>query len=346
MVRAFFIRLRNWEYWPLPVVYIPVYIYYLYLALRSRSFFFFTASNPGIENGGMLGESKFPLFERLKKSPKTLLFDPSDSADAILEKVTAEGLDFPLIGKPNIGERGWGVKKLENREDLEKYLDWVEVKFLIQDFVDLPLEAGVFYHRFPGEESGKITSLSFKEMLAVEGDGISTLRDLINVRSRAYLQRKRLELTYSERMDQIIPKGEKVELVNIGNHALGTKFIDATDLIDREMVLSFNKIADDFEGFYFGRFDLRCQSLSDLKKGNVMIMELNGAGAEPAHIYEPGYSLLKGWKVLLKHMKIMWQISRENHRLGVEYMDFKSGWEIVKSIREYNSTYKKDLDPE
>lgn len=289
----------------------------------------------------MLGESKFDIFRNLEKCPKTLLFDEDASLETVEKEIRDSGLDYPLIGKPNIGERGWGVKKLENQGDLKEYLNWVRVKFLIQDFVDLPLEAGVFYHRFPGKESGMITSLSFKEMLYVEGDGQSTLRDLIYARNRAYLQRKRLEITFSEQMDKIIPNGERLELVNIGNHALGTKFIDASDLVDREMVLSFNEIADRIDGFYFGRFDLRCQSLSDLKKGNIMILELNGAGAEPAHIYEPGYSLIKGWGILLKHMTLLFKVSRANHKLGVPYMDFKTGWKKFKEIQAYNREYKK-----
>ena len=76
-----------------------------------------------------------------------------------------------------------------------------------------------------------------------------------------------------------------------------------------------------------------------------MIMELNGSGAEPAHIYEPGFSLLKGWSLLLKHMKIMWKISRANHKNGVEYMDFKTGWEKVKEVRNYNRKFKRSIDP-
>src|SRR5947207_7522783 len=44
-------RLRQWEFWPAWIFYMPVMIYYLFLAIRYRSFTLPTPANPGMHNG-------------------------------------------------------------------------------------------------------------------------------------------------------------------------------------------------------------------------------------------------------------------------------------------------------
>jgi hypothetical protein len=116
-------------------------------------------------------------------------------------------------------------------------------------------------------------------------------------------------------------------------------FLDGNDLIDKSLTEVFDRISKPIDGFYYGRFDLKCQSTEDLKAGrNIKILELNGVGAEPAHIYQPGFSLWKAWQVLFSHWKVMFEISRKNNELGHSYMSFKEGFEKYKWIRQY---YKK-----
>jgi len=77
-----------------------------------------------------------------------------------------------------------------------------------------------------------------------------------------------------------------VVLEPIGNHCRGTTFLNANDIIDEKLTKVFDSISNRIPGFYFGRYDLRCSSIEDLKKGkNVRIIELNGAGSEPDNIY-------------------------------------------------------------
>ena len=123
-------------------------------------------------------------------------------------------------------------------------------------------------------------------------------------------------------------------MVSIGNHCLGTKFLNANHLINDQLTAVFNKISHEIDGFYFGRYDLRCPSLSDLYEGkNIKIMELNGAGAEPAHIYQPGFSILEGWQVLLYHWHILYEISILNHKKGVAYLTLNEARLILKRIK-------------
>ncbi len=88
-------------------------------------------------------------------------------------------LAFPLIFKPDLGERGWLVKRIDNLKNIQDYLSEIKIDFIIQELVDLPLEFGVYYVRFPGEENGKVNSITAKEFLCVQGDGKKTLKQLI-----------------------------------------------------------------------------------------------------------------------------------------------------------------------
>lgn len=331
----FFIKLKSWEYWPFGIVQAPLFIYWLWLSLKARSLVFFSASNPGILMGGMFGESKFEVLEKVPSShrPRTLRGHESNSVKEISDQIRTAGLQYPLIFKPDLGERGRLVKKIRSEEDIAAYLQLIKGDFLIQEFVDLPLEFGVFYVRYPDEPAGRVTSIVGKEMLSVTGDGHKPLHQLIFEKERAKLQWEALSRVFHDQWDRVLKEGEKLELVSIGNHCLGTKFLNANDLITPQLSESFDRISKQIEGFYFGRFDLRVDSLENLQKGNVMIMELNGCGAEPAHIYQPGYPLTGAFKVLFRHWSDIYRISKENHRLGVPYISFAEARRIYKHFR-------------
>lgn len=331
----FLIRLRNWEYWPFNVVYFPIYFYWFWLSLKARSFLFFTSSNPGIENAGMLGESKIKILDNIstKLKPLTLFFLADEPYNKVINKVRASGLQFPIIGKPDIGERGWQVEKINNTEELEKYVTQAPVNFLIQEYLDLPVEMGVFYYRYPQEELGNISSIVIKEMLSVKGDGRSTLEELILQYDRAKLQWKALKKRYATSLKQVLQKGEVKELISIGNHARGTKFLNGNHLINEELTKTFDKISKGIPGFFFGRYDIRTASEESLYKGEIKIMELNGAGSEPSHIYHPGFSFFEGQRVLFHHWRVLYEISKQNKRLGVRYATLKEGIAEYKKIK-------------
>jgi hypothetical protein len=331
----FLIKLRRWEYWPFGIVQFPAILYWLWLSFRARSFVFFSASNPGIPMGGMFGESKYDILKQIPSIyvPRTLLVCLPASVPEIMDRIKQAGMQLPLIFKPDIGERGFMVKRIGHESDIEKYLAKITVRFLIQDLVELPLEFGVFYMKLPTEEKGRVISLIAKEMLTVTGDGRSTLQQLILRSDRAKLQWERIRETHRARLKQVIAVGHKVELVSIGNHAMGTRFIDAKHLISERLSATFEKISKEVDGFYFGRFDLRCASLEDLYDGKVKIMELNGCGAEPAHIYDTQFSLLEALGVLIRHWHRIYQIARANNKNGVEYVSHREAFAFYRKFK-------------
>jgi len=332
----FIIKLRSWEYWPFGIVQFPLFFYFAWLSLRSRSILFFSGSNPGIEMGGMFGESKYNLLTKIPSQylPKSYLIKLPATKNNVVEQLKKHNLQFPLIFKPDLGERGFMVKTIRHENDIDAYLNKIKIDFIVQDLVDMPLEFGVFYTRFPNEQTGKVTSVVLKEMLTVTGNGKSTLQQLIFNKDRAKLQWETLRITHQENLDKVIPSGEIVLLVSIGNHCLGTTFLDAGYLINEQLSTTFDAISKQIEGFYFGRFDLRCKTIEDLYSGNVKIMELNGCGAEPAHIYQPGYSLLKAIKVLFIHWRNIFLIARENRKRGFTFTNMKDGYKFYKSFKE------------
>ena len=285
--------------------------------------------------GGMLGESKSQVLDLVPDDvkPKTILIRLPSSKEKVLHLMRENTLTFPLIFKPDLGERGWMVKRIFNEEDIDYYLTTIRIDFIIQELVDLPLEFGVFYVRLPEEEKGKVNSITAKDFLNVIGDGSKTLQELILEKDRAKLQWRNLRITYKKELQNIIAKNKKKELVSIGNHCLGTTFLNGNHLITPQLNESFDKISKKIPGFYFGRFDLRCASLEDLENGKVKIVELNGCGAEPAHIYHPGSSLLQAIKVLLTHWKNLYEISLQNHKRGIPYITFNEGKTIYRKFK-------------
>ncbi|MDH4058107.1 MAG: hypothetical protein OEU76_05055 [Cyclobacteriaceae bacterium] len=333
--KNFFIRLRSWEYWPFWVVQFPLLLYWLWLSIRSRSLLFFSASNPSIVMGGMLGESKYGVLKRVPPQliPRTIFVEKPLTADQVVLLLKKNELDFPLIFKPDIGERGFMVKRIFSVSDVAKYVKEIKGSFLIQELIDLPVECGVFYTRFPDQPQGKVTSLVFKEMLSVTGDGHSTVQQLILNYERAKLQWERLRLSHDHALEKVLPTGDSLELNSIGNHCLGTKFLNGNEYINDELSTVIDSICKQIGGYYFGRIDLRCASLEDLHKGNVKIMEVNGCGAEPGHIYQPGFSLLAAYGVLFGHWKNIFLISEQNKKLGHTYPSLMEGVRIFKEFR-------------
>jgi hypothetical protein len=331
----FFIRLTHWEFWPFGIVQFPFFIYWLWLSLRARSLFFFSASNPGITMGGMLGESKFEVLKLIpdQYKPKTIFVEHPTTKEEILDLLFQHQIQFPLIFKPDLGERGFMVKRIFNEHDVDGYVKKIKSNFLIQELIDLPVECGVFYTRFPNESNGKVTSIVMKEMLTVTGNGSSALRELILDNPRAKLQFQVLKEAHADKINKIIPTGEIMELNLIGNHCLGTKFLNGEHLINERLSETFDMVSKQINGFYFGRYDLRCASVEDLYLGKIKIMELNGCGAEPAHIYHPGFSLWKALGILSTHWKNMFIISVQNNKRGVPYISFSEGKRIYKNFK-------------
>ncbi len=335
-VPLFIAKFSRYEYWPWWLFYLPVLPYWLYLAIKNKSLAYFTVANPGIELGGFYGESKTEILDLIDKQylPKSVYVDNSIDFGSILDQMKVVGLSYPVIAKPDVGERGNQVTLIHNQQELILYNLRSNSKYIIQEYIVYTIELGVLYSRMPNSQKGKVSSVTLKEFLSVIGDGKSTIKELMQKSLRARFQIERLSAEFGDKMNIVLKEGEVKLLEPIGNHCRGTKFIDNNYLINEKLNEVFDKICLPIKGFYYGRFDLKVKSIEDLYLGkNIRIMELNGASSEPGHIYDPTSTLLKAYNDLLYHWKLLSDVSRGNMKLGFKPVSFlliiKSYWKFV-----------------
>lgn len=275
-----------------------------------------------------MGESKKEIYNLIPQRyyPKTELVKEQQPFAGVLDLLKQSNIQFPFIAKPDIGLRGSAVKKIPTIEALQAYHDKANFDYLLQDLIPYPNEVGIFYVRFPHEKKGRITGIVGKEFLIVEGDGHSSILQLLHKNPRYALQLPVLQKEYGNQLDAILATGEKRNLVPYGNHCRGTKFIDVSSKISAQLTEVIDAMCRQIPEFYFGRLDLMYKSWEELEQGKEFaIVELNGAGSEPTHIYDPKHSIFFAWSELARHIGYMYKISTANHKRGFAYLSNKEG---------------------
>ena len=322
-------KIWNWEFWSLKIFYFPVVFYVVWLAIKHRGLTVFTCANPSILASGFIGESKHKIYEGLKKSEVSsdyLLkhkiifgFRQKDEKFTEAKKFIDENkLGFPIVLKPDVGERGKDVFIAKSFEELEKSFEGISEDYILQEFAKGD-EISIFYYQYPSKEKGRIFSITEKEFPKLIGDGKANLEELILKDRRAVCLAKSYFERNAERLDFIPQKGEKVQIVDIGTHSRGAIFNDGGHLKTEKLENKIDEICRGYKGFYFGRFDIRTPSFEDLKNGeNFKIIELNGVTSESTNIYDKRYSLFDAYKILFKQWKIAFEIGEENFKLSAK----------------------------
>jgi pimeloyl-ACP methyl ester carboxylesterase/membrane protein DedA with SNARE-associated domain len=316
-------RKLEWEFWPPWALYLPLVPWLAWLALRHGGPTVFTAANPGIEAGGFIGESKASILDNL--APGTVAaYRRIDAARSPAERfaearrfLAERSLDLPVVIKPDVGERGRGVTIVRSESRLRQALAAIEADGLIQEFVAGP-ELGIFYARRPGDERGRIFSITDKRLPRVVGDGVATLEQLILRDERAM----RMAPTHLDRLaddvDRVPAAGEEVPLVEVGTHRLGALFLDGERRRTPALEEAVEEISRSFPGFFFGRYDLRAPSYEAFQRGEqIKVVELNGVTSEATHIYDPGNGLLDAQRVLRRQWSLAFEIGAANRARGV-----------------------------
>ena len=341
--RFFFHKIFNREYWPQVVLYAPIIPAYLYYSLKARTPFFNVAANPEMENGGYLMESKFTICKQLPQYliPETICISNGESFENVKKKLEDSGIIYPFFCKPDIGGKGRGVAKIEDEKQLLHYHQNTTMNYLLQAEIPFKFEVGVFYCRMPNQPNGFISGIVGKKNIEVKGDGVHSLRQLIEAVPRYYFQRKFLFEKYKYKLDAVLPAGETMILSEIGNHARGSQFTDLTTYNNTKLEAVIDGISKAYNTFYFGRYDIKFSSWEELYEGkNFMLVELNGSGSEPTHIYDAQKTIWQAWKIILQHWKIMYQIASYHHKNGVPYLTIKEGRRLQKQERKLQKNYQ------
>jgi membrane protein DedA with SNARE-associated domain len=341
-------RLRHWEFWPGWMFYPPVAIYCLWLAIKYRGLTLPTAANPGIFSGGMVGESKMAMLKELFAT------SPEFTAEAALiergtlaarkraldDSIARLGLEFPFIIKPDVGQRGAGIKLVRNPQQAENYLRQTNAPLVLQRYAAGPHEIGVFYYRFPHESRGHIFAITEKVFPVIVGDGRSTLAELIQNDPRAqhvadtYLKR------FAVRRNNVLAAGEQLKLVEAGNHAQGCIFRDGMRLGTPELAARIDEISQKLTGFFIGRYDIRYAGEADLRAGkNFQIIELNGAASEATSIYDARNSLWSAYRTLFRQWELVFAIGAANRKRGIATTKLSLVWREWRNYAALSATY-------
>ena len=298
--------------------YAPVAVWVTCLAVRHRGLTTITAANPGIPNGGTVGESKAAILARLPPE-WTIPWIAVPAGDgpgrtrAVMDLVLERGWTFPLILKPDVGQRGVGVRLVRSVREVRDYFERTPRAVIVQPYHEGPFEAGIFYYRLPGWRRGRVLSITDKEFPAVTGDGHSTLEELIRAHPRYRMQASLFLRRYKAMRDRIPTLGERVALGIAGNHAQGAMFRDGRHLLTPALRQRIDAIARSYPGFFVGRFDVRYRDVATFKAGrDLAIVELNGATAESTNIYDPHASLLSAYRTLFRQWSIIFAIGAAN----------------------------------
>lgn len=359
-------RQTHWEYWPRWRLYWPVLGTILWQSLHHRSFAMVTAVNPDLEGGGLVGESKANGLARLNgPGVPAFCFFPhvanaagvggaghaecatvagatgGAAATALVEKHvhdleqwrTQNNIAYPLILKPDAGERGTGVTLINNQAQARAWFADYPRNAIAQPFI-AGLEFGISYLRFPGEAHGCVVSISAKELPSVVGDGGSTLEQLILQHPRHVAMARTLLATNAKRLIDVPAAGEQVELSPLGTHSLGAAFLDRQHLHTPELEQAIDAISQRVPGFFLGRYDIRVPSVEDLQAGrNLAVLELNGLTGEPAHIYDPQHSVSYARKVLRQTWRDAFVIAAANIKAGARPTRGRELWNLLRSSR-------------
>ncbi|MGJ8725745.1 MAG: VTT domain-containing protein [Roseibacillus sp.] len=329
-------RLTHWEYWPPAIVYPFAIGPLLFRRFQGGRTLDFLSCNPAMPLSGFAMESKGDILDSF--TPPTLSririadyqrFTQKNAVQTIAHFAEKHG--WPLVLKPDVGERGNGVAIVRNLEEAHHWMNRIgEGQALVQEYIP-GLEVGIHWARLPERPTGIITSIARKLPQSLLGNGSDTIEQLLLKDPRARAMAKHFLQQFGLRLTEIPADGEKITLTELGTHCLGAIFEDARDWITPELSQTLDEVGLSYEGFHFGRYDIRVPNEESLRRGKgLVILELNGVTGEPAHIYQPNYPLRRGLKDLRKHYQLASQIGRELCEKGAPHSSWKELWTTIK----------------
>jgi hypothetical protein len=111
--------------------------------------------------------------------------------------------------------------------------------------------------------------------------------------------------------------GEVCRLAFIGSNRVGGLYRDARAYITPELERRFDAISRAMPEFYIGRYDIRFASVDQLQRGeDFSIIEINGAGAEAIHVWDPNMGLSEIYRTLFAYQATMFRIGDKNRSRG------------------------------
>lgn len=304
---------------------IPMVLQWLWLGAKYGSITLPSSANPDITSGGLVGDGKREYFGAMGPLARAMTADfiAVDCCAGLLPATVAArmrdaGLCFPIVAKPDIGWCGFGVRLLENEAGLADYIARFPEgeTFLLQRYLPEPGEAGLFYMREPDATSGRLIGILLRHYPSVSGNGVDSIDDLIagDARLRRATANPLHECRYDPR--RVPAAGEVVRLSTVASTRVGGAYEDGTAYATPMLEGRVDAIARDMGEFLVGRFDVRYRTLERLQAGDFIIMEVNGAGSEAVHAWDPRYSIREAYRIVFAKQRLLFRISAANRQRG------------------------------
>jgi hypothetical protein len=278
------------------------------------------AANPGMPDGGLVGESKFDILTTLPRRwtvPSARI--ESGALETRLRAVAAfweqPAVAFPLILKPDVGQRGSGVRKVSSMAEAAAYLRDAAYPVVAQPWHPGPFEAGIFYWRHPEAERGQIFSITDKVFPEISGDGVRSSR-----RWSAHPRFARQAPVFRDDMPPCVgacwhPANDSRWARSATTARARCSGAGRTSGPRRSMPVSTTSHA----GFGLLHRALRraIQRPGRFMAGeDLAIIELNGVTAEPTDVYDPDRSVTSAYRSLFEQWRLVFEIGAANRRRG------------------------------
>jgi|GEM_PF-698340 len=296
---------------------------HLWNSVASGKFFFYTVNNPSMHYGGAFLDRKTTLLRQLREDWIPKGFSHTGRLDEL-----PEGIEFPVIAKPDKGVTGIGIKKCRGLVELNAYLNAAgAMRVRIESFVDLPLEFGVMFYYHPKTKESEI-SIVEKRYPRVIGDGELTLKTLIAqaARRNRKLRVEEIHRRLINRLNKVPDEGEEIVLDYVGNGTNGSTFHEVPMVRDTKKLRAF--LVEELyaqAGICFTRMDVKATSLDALLAGDFILIEHNGVKSEPLQIFIKELPIDVRYQYYKHHFRTMRCISKQQQELGHKPVPFLKG---------------------
>ncbi len=304
---------------------VPMVAQWIWLGIRHGSVTLPSSANPHITAGGLVGDTKSEYFACMGALARSRVADfvmihaqGAASLPLAMKTVRDANMEFPLVAKPDLGWCGFGVRRIDDEVALRDYLARYpnNAALMLQRYLDEPGEAGLFYMRHPDQQSGTLIGILLRHYPQVIGDGRSSIAQLVGDDLRLQRTTRSAEHECSYDSNRVPAADEVVRLSLIASTRVGGRYEDGSDHATKDLSAAVDAIARDMPQFHVGRFDVRYQTLENLRRGQFTIMEVNGAGSEAVHAWDPKYSIRDVYRIVFAKQRQLFALAAANRARG------------------------------
>ncbi len=304
---------------------VPMVAQWIWLSLRHRGITLPSCANPALTAGGLVGEGKMEYLALMGPHARAAtanttsvdIVGPGSCAE-VEAAMALKGLRFPVAVKPDLGWCGFGVRRIDDPDALAHYVAAYPCgeRLVLQEWLGAQGEAGLFYLRWPGAASGELIGVLLRHFPRVVGDGVHSVAQLMATDLRA----RRLGRDGASEpccdVQRIPACGEVVRIASVSSTRVGGGYEDGTPHITAELMQAVDAIARDMGDFHAGRFDVKYENLAALQAGRFRIIEVNGAGSEAVHAWDPRFGLRQAYGIVFAKQRRLFAIGSEMRRRG------------------------------